>query len=135
MTIKGVFGASMTERDYMTVLPFLAEWDPAVREKFIEGMGGLWKILEEDGPRPLDEIIGVLIVDGEGEGYDVRVITKELCLKRAIKANLGQQHIDAICSPPRPGTLDVLVLAGPAHAVFGVPVRFAWVPRPGSEDN
>lgn len=128
MTLECGFG----EAQFIKVLPFLKEWEPEYRAHFVLGMDQLVKILQEHGPM-LDGKIAVMVLDGKGA--EVGILTKKQCAERARNAKIDQDHIDSILSPAEPGHIDMFLLAGPAVGVIGIPIAFAWVPKPGMQDN
>lgn len=118
----------MTEVQCLLALPFLQDWEEEERALFVHGMNLLEGIPIKGSPAYL---VAVVII--ENGSVDVRVLTKAKCLERAKHVGCEQEVLDAIARPGRRGELDVLLIAGPFQAVFGLPVRI--VSYPPSELN
>jgi hypothetical protein len=122
--------------ELMECLPVVAEMSPEVRERVLLGMNDISRQLAE--PLPEDaasSMIGVLIIDDAG--FDARIITRAQCLKSAEHVGMTPDELSAIQEPARDGEFDILLLAGPVHLVFGLPVTAIDVrlPPPHSENN
>jgi hypothetical protein len=109
----------MTQAEYLERMPFLADWDPALRDGLLSALDDLNGVVIE-GPDAHDQV-GIISV--RETDHAVKVVPKAYFLEWARRIGVPQMHLDAIEEPAHPGTLDVLIIAGPYELVIGVPVE------------
>jgi len=124
---------AITEAEFVEAMPFLATWEPPeLVPRFVAAVIELESIIYTRAT--FDGLIGVIIIEPDGP-TDVRVLTKERCAEQAKRNRMDAEEIAAILSPTRPGTMDLLILAGRYHVVIGMPATLVKATRPGSENN
>jgi len=120
----------MSEAECIERMPFLAMWAGDLRAGFVAALNELNGITVTS-PH-IEGQVGIISI-GEFPTPLVGIVPRAKFLKWAREIGVPQVHIDAIETPALPGTLDVLIIAGPYELVIGVPVH-VFLGVPGSSE-
>ena len=113
----------MTERQYVSVFPFLAAWGAPLRAQFLEGM----QLLQgEPVPEDTSSLVGVMVIDDDSA--EAFYLPREIAVAKAREDAATPDALAQLNTNTRPGILHVLIVTDSMRLLLEVPVNLEPIP-------